>query len=215
MIYRYFSLVAVIVSLLFVIANNGSATTFISDPIGDSIGNADITEISGGYASDTLYLGVTFSQATFDPGKTSFYFYLDTDTNPNTGSLFSPKGADYSTAYDPLRDAYAYVYQIYPTTAYLGDVPVSRSDNSFLMSIPLSLISDDGIAGFGGEAGDSIGPGASMATDWCPLGYLGEGTLTSITTPVPEASIITMLFSALLTGLFYRTISRASKALHT
>jgi hypothetical protein len=201
------------VALIVAMARPLSATTIVSDPAGDAWGQNDIVEISGAYSSDTLYLGVKLAPATYMPDKLWCTFFLDTDQNPATGTpsgmvIVNPCGAEYSVDYlawkdSPLSPDTATLYQYSDCTYVATDLPVIHTADGVFIAVSLSLIHDDGAAGFGSYVCDMLDPGVGQGSDLAGYGG-GAGAMTFITSPVPEPTTAVLLVSALVAILFFK-----------
>lgn len=189
------------------LAGRASATTVISDPLGDSTDVVDILSISAGYTATTLVLDGTFAPGTFDPSTGGFNVGLDTDVNPSTGidcsggAYIFPCGSEWEVSYNATRST-TVTRLTDGMGGFFASFPVSFGTDSFHVVVPLNADPNVGLPGngvvlFGLVAGvvDTstmlFGP-EDIAPDSADGGPLGGPS-----TPIPEPGTAGLVLCAL------------------
>jgi hypothetical protein len=161
----------------------------IFDAAGDAVSH-DIESVSALFDATTMHLHATFYQGTLDPSDLAFVMFFDLDQNPATGL---PSSASISTG---AEVGVSFNSQRHLAEARLrGDVlPVSFGVDSFSITLPLSMLGDDGHANFGIVVGDPTSESTFFGRDFAPDGDMGRPLSTPTQfVPEPRSSVIALL----------------------
>lgn len=140
-----------------------TATTIISDPIGDAGLGPDIVSIAGGYDATNLYLSASFAPGTLNLSNLSLWFLLDTDTNTATGLSTGSAGEDYVVSYKSSFSWEGPTNIQGPTgTLFWAPFQTHLFPNKIVFTVPLSLLgNDDGVVNFGAVVVSTIWTGCA------------------------------------------------------
>lgn len=152
----------------------------ILDPVGDSRGSVDATEIRAGSDGETvLEMAIDFTAGT-PMGETVGEIYVDTDQNPDTGIPAEflaglptqDVGAEYLIGLFAVHDPDPIVYAIDLNTFELSGIgPASVDGQTIRFQLPLDALgADDGNMDVDFALGDWFQP-----LDWAP--DIGHGTV--------------------------------------
>ncbi len=169
---------------ILVLSSNISFASAISDPSGDSTSH-DIASASAFFDSTTMFMTATFHPGTLDPSNFAFFFSFDLDEDPSTGTqppATFPLGGDETVQFNSLFD---------PSFARVNGflTPISFGTDSFSVSVPLSILADDGQANYGLKVGNPTTEFSFIAHDTAPDSATGN-PLTTPTTFIPEPSTV-------------------------
>jgi hypothetical protein len=152
----------------------------VLDVAGDTISH-DIESVSATFDATHMQLHATFYQDTLNPTHLAFIMFFDLDQNPATGlpsSASISTGAEVSVSFNSIRDP--------PQVRVRDDLlPVSFGVDAFTITVPLSVLGDDGHANFGIVVGDPTSELTFLGRDFASDDDMG-GPLSTSTHFVPE-----------------------------
>jgi len=152
----------------------------ILDESGDAIRH-DLQSVSATFDATHLQLHATFYQDTLHPTDLAFIIFFDLDQNPATGLPSSGSistGAEIGVSFNSVRNRSAVQIR--------SDVlPVTFGVDAFSITVPLSVLGDDGHANFGIVVGEPTSETTFLGREFAPNGDMGRPLSTS-THFVPE-----------------------------
>lgn len=161
----------------------------VLDVAGDTISH-DIESVSATFNSSHMQLHATFYQDTLNPTKLAFIMFFDLDQNPATGlpsSASISTGAEVSVSFNSIRD---------PSQVRVRNdlLPVSFGVDAFSITVPLSVLGDDGHANFGIVVGDPTSELTFLGRDFASDGDMGRPLSTSTHfIPEPRSAALALL----------------------
>jgi hypothetical protein len=171
---------AIVVALMPGILHAAALPGTILDVSGDTISH-DIESVSAIFNATHLQLQATFYQDTLNPTDLAFIIFFDLDQNPATGLPSSGSistGAEIGVSFNSIRN---------PSAVQIRNdvLPVTFGVDKFSITVPLSVLGDDGHANFGIVAGDPTSEFTFLGREFAPNGDMGRPLSTS-THFVPE-----------------------------
>jgi hypothetical protein len=155
--------------------------------------------MSARFDTQDLQLHATFHPGTLRPADLAFVVFFDLDQNPSTGSVAAGTvavGSDVRLTFNAIANS--------SLARIRGDsVPVTFGADSFSISMPLTVLGDDGHANFGILVGDPTSDQTFEGRDFAPSIDF-QAPLTTATQFVPEPTsraVIVLGLLCLIMGL--------------
>jgi hypothetical protein len=179
----------IVFALLPGIASAGPLPGTIFDESGDTISH-DIESVSATFNATHLQLQATFYQDTLNPTDLAFIIFFDLDQNPATGLPSSGSistGAEVGVSFNSIRN---------PSAVQIRNdvLPVTFGVDKFSITVPLSVLGDDGHANFGVVAGDPTSEFTFLGREFAPNSDMGRPLSTSTHfVPEPRSSVAALV----------------------